>query len=187
MDFRQPYIKNSLRYVYPLFILLHAVVCLCGVCGNGAMLAVILRRKLYRSPTFFFLANLALSDFLKAAVVLPITVTTMMFGNWIFGSFLCFSLPMLHSFPIHASMLTHMVIAIDRYRLIVYPMKSRIPAGLCMIAVWVIGVCVVLPYAVYIKYYDLGALLGIDFDGVGLCWINMSKHTQEYIRAMFVV
>lgn len=186
LDFRQPYIKSSLRYVYPLFILLHAIICVGGICGNVAMLVVIIRRRLYKNPTFFFLGNLALSDILKAAVVLPITVTTMLISNWIFGSFLCFFLPMMHSFPVHASMLTYMVIAVDRYRLIVHPMKSRVPTGLCVIAVWVAGVCVVLPYAVYIRYSDLG-VLGEQFDGVGLCWISMSKNIQEYIRAMFVI
>ena len=187
VDFRQPFIKNSLKYVYPLFIFLHALVCLFGTFGNATLLVVIVRRRLYRVPTFFFLANLALADMIKASIVLPITVTTMLFANWIFGSFLCFFLPMMHSFPIHASMLTYTLIAVDRYRLIVHPMKSRVPAGLCVIAVWVVGVCVVLPYAVYIKYVDLGLLLGSDFEGVGLCWVNMAKHIQEYIRAMFVV
>ena len=46
--------------------------------------------------------------------------------NWIWGSFMCYFLPMLHSFPIHASMLTFLMIAVDRYRLIVHPMKPRV-------------------------------------------------------------
>ncbi|ELT95621.1 hypothetical protein CAPTEDRAFT_24737, partial [Capitella teleta] len=187
IDFRLPFIKTSLRYVYPLFILLHSVVCVGGFCGNAAMLALIVRRKLYRSPTFFFLANLALSDLLKAVIVLPITVMTQLCGNWVFGSFICFLLPMMHSFPVHASMLTYLVIAVDRYRLIIYPMKTRVPAGLCVIAVWMIGVCVVLPYVVYVKYIDLGSFLGQKFQGVGLCWVHMPEHIQEYIRATFVV
>lgn len=186
-DFSKPFIKHSLRYVYPLFILLHAIICIGGVAGNAAMLVVLRRRKLHRSPTFFFLANLAMSDILKAGLVLPISVASMLFANWIFGSFLCYFLPMMHSFPIHASMLTHTVMAVDRYRLILYPMKSRVPAGLCVIAVWVAGVCVVLPYAVYIKFIDLEAEFGPMFDGVGVCMVLMPKHIQEYIRATFVV
>jgi hypothetical protein len=186
-NFRTPYIKTTLLYVWPLFVVLHALVGLGGVCGNAAMLTVIVRRRLYRCSTFFFLGHLAFSDLFKAAVVLPITVATMMMGNWIFGSFLCYFLPMMHSFPIHASMLTYMLMAIDRYRLILYPMKSRIPARLCMIASWVGALCAALPYAVYVNYYDLGVLVHPALDGVGVCWMAMSKSSQEYIRAMFVV
>ena len=71
-----------------------------------------------------------------------------------------------------------------RYRFIVYPMKFRVPATLCTIAVWVIAVCVVLPYAVYIKYIDLKPLIGAD---IGLCMVDHDRHIEEYIRAMFVI
>ena len=186
VDFHRPYIKTTLRYVYPLFIFLHACVALVGTFGNLTVFIVIMRGKLYNNPQFFFIANLALSDIIKSAIVLPITLGNLLLQNWIFGSFLCFFLPMMHSFPIHASMLTYMMIAIDRYRFIVHPMKSRVPAGLCTIAVWIVAVCVVLPYAVYIKYIDLGQVIGETFEGVGICWVNHDHHIEEYIRAMFV-
>ena len=101
--------------------------------------------SLQESPTFLFFANLALSDVIKVAIAQPLTVINLIMQNWILGSFLCYFLPMLHAFPIHATMMTHVVIAIDRYRFIVHPMKSRIPAGLCIIAVWVRRMQTVLP------------------------------------------
>ena len=136
-DPRKPIIRTALRYVYPLFILIHAIVVLVGTVGNFGMMVVVTRRRLYHDPMYFFLGNLALSDFIKAALVLPLTLSHLLMQNWIFGSFLCYFLPMLHSFPIHASILTYMMIAVDRYRSIVHPMRSRVPAGLCTIAVWV--------------------------------------------------
>jgi hypothetical protein len=48
----------------------------------------------------------------------------------------------------------------------------------------VIAVCVVLPYAVYIKYIDLKPLIGAD---IGLCMVDHDRHIEEYIRAMFVI
>ena len=41
----------------------------------------ILRRRLHDDPSFFLVGNLALSDILKAAVVLPITVTHLLIGK----------------------------------------------------------------------------------------------------------
>ncbi len=157
-----------------------------GLAGNFTMLIVIMKRRLWRDHTCFFLGNLALSDILKSGIVLPITLANLLIQNWIFGSFLCFFLPMMHSFPIHASMLNYMMIAVDRYRYIVHPMKSRVPAGLCAIAIWVVAVCVVLPYAMFIKYIDLGAILGDNFQGVGICWVNQEHNIEVYLRAMFV-
>ncbi|ESO96308.1 hypothetical protein LOTGIDRAFT_174874 [Lottia gigantea] len=186
VDFTQPYVRRSLRYVYPLFMFLHAVVGIVGIVGNLGMLVVIVKRRLYHDQTYFLMTNMALSDLIKCIFVLPITLANLLIQNWLFGSFMCFFLPMIQCFPVHASMLTFVMIAIDRYRLIVHPFKSRLPAGLCVIGVWVAAVCVVLPYAVYIKYIDLGASLGKQFDGVGICYVNVEKRIEEYIRAIFV-
>lgn len=185
-DFTRPHVRWSLRYVYPLFMFLHAVVGLFGLCGNVGMIIVMGKRRLYRDQSFFYMGNLAFSDIIKCMFVLPVTLANLLIHNWIFGSFMCFFLPMIQCFPIHSSMLTYLMIAIDRYRLIVNPFKSRTPAGLCIIGVWVAAVCVVLPYAVYIKYIDLGAILGSRFHGVGFCYISQERHIEEYIRAMFV-
>jgi hypothetical protein len=114
LDLRDPYIRLSLRYGYPLFIFLHACASVAGVIGNSAIIIYIVKHGLYRNPTFFFIANLALSDFLKAAIVSPITLANLLLQNFIFGSFMCYFLPMMHSFPIHASMLTYIMLAADR-------------------------------------------------------------------------
>ena len=184
-NFRQPAIKHSLRYIYPLYIFLNAVMVIFGTIANGAMICVIVRHKLYKNPTYAYLANIAFSDILKLLIVVPLTVSHMLLKNWIFGSFMCFFLPMMHSFPIHATMLTYVMIGADRYRLVMYPMKSRLPTGVCLICTWIVAVCVVLPYAVFIKYIDIGMFFD-KFDGFGLCIVNMEIQIEEYIRAMFV-
>lgn len=186
VDFTQPYVRRSLKYVYPMFMFLYAIVAVVGIVGNISIVVVMARRKLYHDQTFFFLGNLAFADIIKCVIVLPMSLANLLIQNWIFGSFMCFFLPMMQSFPLHASMLTFLMIAIDRYRLIVNPFRSRVPAGLCTIAVWVAAVCVVLPYAVYIKYIDIGAILGEPFTGVGICYVNVETHSEEYIRAVFV-
>ncbi|CAL1526266.1 unnamed protein product, partial [Lymnaea stagnalis] len=186
IDFKEPFVKPSLRYVYPFFMFLHAVVGLVGIAGNTAMVVVIARRRLYQDQTYFLMANLAFADLIKCMIVMPITLANLLLQNWLFGSFLCFFLPMMQCFPVHASMLTFLTIAIDRYRLIVHPFKSRLPVGLCVIAVWVGAVCVVLPFAIYIKYLDLAALLGEDFTGVGICYVAGERKIEQYIRAIFV-
>ncbi|CAH1784543.1 unnamed protein product [Owenia fusiformis] len=186
IDFSQPCVRKSIRYVYPLFVFLHVLIAIVSVIGNTWLLIIVIRRGFYSDPTFFFLGNLALSDLIKVLFVLPVTVANLLLRNWLFGSFLCFFLPMMQYFPVHATMITHIMIAIDRYRLIVYPVKSRLPAGLCVIAIWLISICAVLPYAVYMKYLDLESVIGPAFKGVGICWVNIERHIEKYMRAMFV-
>lgn len=185
IDPSKPILRVSLRYVYPLFIFLYSLVCLIGTTGNVLILYTIMKKRL-RDPTYLLMGNLAVSDITKCIAVLPISLANLLIKNWIYGSFMCFFLPMLQCFPVHVSMLTYLTIAIDRYRLILHPIKSRVPAGLCIIGIWVLGLCLVLPYAIYVKYIDLGFFLGSDFDGVGLCFVNVERNIEEYTRAMFV-
>ncbi|GFR64925.1 neuropeptide Y receptor type 1 [Elysia marginata] len=113
-NFREPYIKRSLIYVYPLFMLLHAIVCLVGIISNIAVVVVIVRRRLYQDQTFVLFINLAFADLIKCIFVMPMTLANLLIQNWLFGSFLCFFMPMLQYFPVHATMLTFLTIAIDR-------------------------------------------------------------------------
>ncbi|KAL8585900.1 hypothetical protein ACOMHN_019315 [Nucella lapillus] len=114
VDFTRPFVRPSLHYVYPLFVLLYATVGTIGIAGNAAMLFVITRRRLYHDQTFFLMGNLALSNLIKCIFSLPITLANLLIQNWLFGSFICFFLPMLQTFPVYASFLTFLTIAIDR-------------------------------------------------------------------------
>lgn len=58
--------------------------------------------------------------------------------------------------PLHVTMLTFLLIAADRYRLVLYPCKPRIPVGICAAGSWLIALCIVVPYPFYITYIDLG-------------------------------
>lgn len=187
IDFNTTRIKPTLQYIYPFFLFLYIAVGLFGLFSNLSLLIIVVRRGWFVDPTFFFLGNLALSDIIKCLFVLPITMANLIIHDWIYGSFLCYFLPMLQCFPIHASMLTLVMIAIDRYRVVIYPMKTRVPAGLSIIAIWVLSVCVVLPYAVYVKYLSLEDVLDeSSFRGVGICCHDPQMHIEEFVRATFV-
>lgn len=95
VDLNQPILRSAVEETYPLFIFLYVLVIVVGTCSNIAVICTVIRRKLYLNPTFCFVINLAVSDIVKCVVVLPVTLTILLIQNWIFGSFLCFFLPML--------------------------------------------------------------------------------------------
>ena len=113
-DFTKPFVRPSLRYVYPLFVLLYGTVGALGVCGNVAVVAVTVRRRLLHDHTSLLLTNVALSNLVTCLCSLPATLANLLIQNWLFGSFLCFFLPMLQTCPVYVSFLTFLIIAIDR-------------------------------------------------------------------------
>ncbi|KAF5289199.1 hypothetical protein FQR65_LT00085 [Abscondita terminalis] len=88
--------------------------------------------------------------------------------------------------PIHASTLTFLLIAWDRFRYVRNPSKPRLPACVCVIGTWLTALCLVLPYPIYITYVDLGKHLNTLY-GVGICIINLADDMQEYMRGIFLV
>ena len=52
-------------------------------------------------------------------------------------------------------MMTYMLIAVDRFRMLDDPGKPRIPAFVCALGTWFFAVCIVLPYPIYTTYIDL--------------------------------
>jgi hypothetical protein len=95
MDFSQPHLRPSVASVFPLFVFLYALVVIVGTGSNLAVIWTVIKRRLYRNPTYGYIINLAIADIVKCVVVLPISLTILLVQNWIFGSFLCYFLPML--------------------------------------------------------------------------------------------
>lgn len=94
-DLSKPQLRPSVVKIYPLFILLYALIIVIGIMANFGMIYHISRNKLYRDPTYAYLVNIAISDIVKCIFVLPITLAVLLIQNWIFGKFMCFFLPML--------------------------------------------------------------------------------------------
>ncbi|XP_037798082.1 orexin receptor type 1-like [Penaeus monodon] len=187
VNFAEPQLRKSLANIYPLFLVLYSLLVVFGTVGNVAMIAYILRRRLYRDATCAFIMNIGVCNVIMSVLLLPLSLAILLIQNWIFGSFLCYFVPMLQDVPIHASMATMVFIAVDRYRMIVYPLKPRVPPFIAVLAVWVMSLCVVLPYAVYMNYIDLQVLFGRQFKGVGICTVNLGDDIAEYTRGLFVV
>ncbi|XP_023728017.1 prolactin-releasing peptide receptor isoform X2 [Cryptotermes secundus] len=187
LDFSKPHLRPSVARVFPLFVFLYALVVAVGTISNLAVIWTVAKHRLYRNPTYGYIINLAIADIIKCVLVLPISLTILLVQNWIFGSFLCFFLPMLQDIPLHVSMLSFLLIAVDRYRLMLDPTKPRMPSFVCALGTWLLAVCIVLPYPIYITYLDLGNFIQNHFDGVGICAVNLVDDMQEYMRGLFIV
>lgn len=95
MDLTRPHLRPSLSRVYPLYIFLYSALVVCGMAGNAAMIAHILRRRLHRNPTNAYLMNIAVCQFVMSFPLLPLSLAILLVQNWVFGSFLCYFVPMI--------------------------------------------------------------------------------------------
>ncbi|XP_055712349.1 orexin/Hypocretin receptor type 1 isoform X2 [Phlebotomus papatasi] len=186
LDFTVPILKPVAVRFYPIFILQYGVLLVIGLLSNIAVIAYIMHYKLFRDVTHSFIVNLAFCHVVQCSVVLPITLMVLLIQNWVFGQFLCFFLPLLQDIPLHVAIITHLLIAWDRMRWLMDPLKARLPAFVCSCATWLAGMVIALPYPIYTTYLDLGMYLK-QFRGVGICAVNLVDDMQEYMRGLFVI
>ncbi|CAD6216199.1 GSCOCG00004418001-RA-CDS [Cotesia congregata] len=186
-DLSKPILRLAVAKIYPLFLLIYAVLITIGIIANAAMIIHISKNKLYRDPTYAYLINIAISDIAKCMFVLPITLAVLLIQNWVFGKFLCLSLAMIQDIPFHVSMMTYLLIAGDRYRLLSDPGKPRIPAFVCALGSWFFAICIVLPFPIYTTYLDLSSFKKGHFDGLGICLGNLVDDIQQYMRGLFLL
>lgn len=186
-EFTHPHLRTTFQHSYMFFVFVYIILALFGFGANVMLIHKITTLKPFNISMYKYLAFNALNDIIKCLVVMPLALSTTLFQNWVYGSFLCYFFPMLQDIPFHASLLTFLLIAFDRHRQIQYPLKPRLSSFLCMIGVWVATVFAVLPYAVYTRFLDLEVYLGAQFKGTGICAINVDENIEEYIRGLFII
>ncbi|RZF45146.1 hypothetical protein LSTR_LSTR015720 [Laodelphax striatellus] len=94
-DYSRPHLRPSVARIYPAFVALYALLVIGGATANLALVFSVFRDRLYKDQTCVYLVNLALADLVKCMFVLPISLTVLLVQNWVFGSFLCYFLPMI--------------------------------------------------------------------------------------------
>ena len=147
-------VLKASSYAVPV-IVLYAIVIFVGAVGNLLVVLTIVRTKQLWTATNVFIANLAMSDVFVLVLDLPFSAYYQITDYWAFGKILCHIIPSAFAVVVYASTLTLTLIAIDRYILIVYPLKSRMTvtnALLLIVLVAVLSIGVATPIAVFSKY-----------------------------------
>ncbi|KAK3589850.1 hypothetical protein CHS0354_015870 [Potamilus streckersoni] len=120
--------------------------------GNALVCHVICSRRHMHTVTNLFIANLAISDLLLVLLNVPFNIARHMMDEWHFGSFLCHLVNFSLSMSVYVFTLTLMVIALDRHRVLLSPLRPRMTRmhGLVVVCIiWIIAVCLSFPYGLY--------------------------------------
>ncbi|KAK5982400.1 7 transmembrane receptor [Trichostrongylus colubriformis] len=126
----------------------YLVVIIFGACGNFLTMLVVVLNPAMRTTRNFFIFNLALSDFFVCTVTAPMTLYTVLYMFWPFGTALCKIAGSLQGFNIFLSTFSIAAIALDRYLLIIFPTKRERQQNLSLmffVFIWVVSLILAVP------------------------------------------
>ncbi len=138
-----------------LVVVLYIIIILVGAIGNTMVVITVAKTKQMWNATNIFIANLAISDVFVCVLDLPLSVYYQITDRWIFGEALCHVILPAFAVVVFDSTLTLTLISIDRYLLIVFPLKKRFTVRVALILVAIIAVvsmAVASPIALYSKF-----------------------------------
>ena len=139
-------IKICRAFAYGLLIL-------GSVVGNSLVIAVVRRDKNTKQTLGYFIQNMAVADLLITVVYMPRMISAVFRGHeWLIdgtlGLVLCKIVPFCHHAAIFVSIQTLVVISVEKFLAVVYPLKRNITKGqakLLIALAWIVSVAVRIP------------------------------------------
>ncbi|KAM9729470.1 alpha-1B adrenergic receptor-like [Menidia menidia] len=112
-----------------------------AIVGNILVILAVVCNRHLRTPTNYFIINLAIADLLLSTTVLPVSATLEVLGRWALGRLMCDLWAAVDVLCCTASILSLGVISIERYVGVRHPLQypllvTRRRALLAMLAVW---------------------------------------------------
>lgn len=140
-----------------LLITAYAVVILVGIFGNLCLIIVIGKQKESQNVTNILIANLSLSDVFICIVCIPFTASYTLMDYWVFGEAMCKITCFVQSVSVTASTFSLILIAVERYQLIVNPRgwKPNIShAYWGIVFIWGFSMIISIPFFVFLQVTD---------------------------------
>ncbi|XP_055033435.2 adrenoceptor alpha 1Bb [Misgurnus anguillicaudatus] len=136
----------DLSRAVPLGLALGAFI-IFAVAGNILVILSVVCNRHLRTPTNYFIVNLAIADLLLGTTVLPVSATLEILDYWVFGRIFCDVWTVVDVLCCTASIMSLCVISIDRYIGVSHPLQyPNIVTGrraiLAMLGVWILSLII---------------------------------------------
>lgn len=133
-------------------VLCYSLVFILGLLGNILLICIITRQRDRPNVTSIFITNLSLSDILMCVFCLPFTLSSMLMDRWVFGAVLCHLTPFIQCTSVTVSVLSLVLIALERHQLVLHPSgwkPSPAQAGFALLGVWLVATVTALPFLTF--------------------------------------
>ena len=170
----------------------YCLIFIVSLAGNTLIGIIVYKTKTMRTSTNFLLVNMAMSDLLLPIFLFPQVVTELYVDSWQIGGPLGQALCKLHIFfsdvstTVSSQSLT--LIAVDRFRAVVFPLRSPLSPKLCFFfiaATWIIAMAIQSPYLFAVRVFGYPGKLVCTRDWIGA--FGESSSFANYVLAIFVV
>ena len=143
----------SLNYNLPVMVIVAVLlltIVVATIFGNFLVGLALFKYRSLRTISNYLIGNLALSDFLLATTILPLSSVNECLGYWVFGSAMCYFWLSIDVLYCTASIWNLCIIAFDRFTATLYPIwyhekRSSKQAAIYICCVWVIAIAICLP------------------------------------------
>lgn len=115
-------IHETIKQVVPVFFTIIGVT---GFIGNTLVIFIVLMNPQMRSTTNMLIINLAIADLLFVIFCIPFTAIDYVSNEWPFGNAWCKIVQYLIIVTALASIYTLVLMSLDRFLAVVYPISSR--------------------------------------------------------------
>ena len=164
----------------------YSIIFILGTFGNAVVCIAILKRKGMQTSCNMFTFNLALNDLILVIVYVPTQMISLEdCYRWPLGGFMCYLVYIILPLSLSVSIGTLLAITADRYRAIVFPVKSKLTRKTVMLVVaviWVVSALTALPPLLILKYFS-------PEPGIGFCFEDWPTDValEAYWVSMFVI
>ncbi|XP_053548839.1 melanopsin [Bombina bombina] len=187
---------NEIHHVYPtadvpdhVHYTIGAVILavgITGMLGNFLVIYAFSRSRSLRSPANMYIINLAITDFLMSVTQAPVFFATSLHKRWIFGEKGCELYAFCGALFGITSMITLMVISVDRYFVITRPLASigkisKKRAAIILSGVWLYSLAWSLPpFFGWSAYVPEGLLTSCTWD-----YMTFTPSVRAYTMLLF--
>lgn len=165
---------------------LYVVVILVSLIGNALIFCVVYKSRRMRTPVNFFVVNMSAADLLITVFYMPRMISRAFLGmEWgmsgDFGHVLCKVLPFTQELSASVSVLTLILMAVDRFFAVLFPLQRLVTnrvAYASILLVWLIAVAIRSP-----MFYGIRFVLAEE--GKTYCDLHFDSELASFLYVKF--
>lgn len=160
-----------------------------AIFGNILVCHVIFKNRKMHTVTNIFIANMAISDLLLVLLNVPLHISRHLMQEWVLGTFLCHLLSFSLMVSSYVSTFTLMAIALDRQRVLLYPLHPRITKRkgfIILFWIWLFAIALSLPFGIFNTVEEMNFVI-VVVKRCGMHFPDPKHQWEQYLTVITIV